>query len=1580
MAKRLNKPLVAAMTFFGFAAATGLGIWLVVLLQIKDPTEYVARADAAGADEDWAAAELYYRRAYLVSEDEVHLVEAGRMAFRGGNEVVALGLWNQAKTNDPQRTDARQELLNFYLEMSRVQGGGSQLWSRVKEIADGLRNLDPINLTAMFGQGLALTNLVSESAENFDAGVRQLEEVVRAAPEVQDYVEALVRTYVLQAHSVEPETGTPGEYVQALARYDSAEKLSRELVALHPEQGKSAAQARWHLATLLDSRAFFLALWDRDRELREGLRAETFSLFEEALQLTGDDKEAAADAKIQLGKYWARQWQRDFDGQGFDAAIAAEHFEQARQLMQEAIDLNPDALESYRLLAALYGQAGKLREAVQVCNARLELPIRRKGMHALEEKLLRYLLLLQAAEASIELAATLPRTDDEWEPALEQAQEFINDAEAETQYQSNALCIHLAGRVKLQQDHRSQALSLFQEAEDQFRLIDSSSPLYRKAAVRNKVILCGLQLEKNQLGAALETINRAKRDAPRNPSVWVALARVRLKNDEPELAAQAADQALALRPGMRSAILVKADAFHALGRPEKVREILNQLPANSRLSLILQAQMLGIEGRHQEALRLVLPELEKTPADPNLVRQAVSSYMQMNNRDAAQDVLQRALEIDPDDVQLKAWKLATDPSVSKEERERQQLELIAEIEDPFSRALTFIVKYAGMGDTDKQPEHLEIAIGLILEQGSKAAIQTGSKYLGGLLESKFVLVGRNKDWAALENIVRVARERDVDGAGGKTFEGLKYMFQASSLVGDSPELRKEQRDLWELAAAAFAQARETQKTDARNLMRLGQSYAALGRETEATEALESAIRANPKNAQAHKTLAVLAQRSGDRDTFLEHLAIVGDLIPNDGWVINALAAERELTAPQEGIARREEMRKDNPDDLSNLLKLADLYDRVDRGDDAAACYDDALTKAPENQVVVTQAATFFRKSGADDRAESALRAFVATRTDPAEHAEAQLLVGRHFALLGDVAKADAEFAKAADLQGTARVFAGLANHYYSTSRYLEARRWQQRALDQADPTQVTVVTALKRMGISCLLKLNDKQEAALEVAAYQRDYPEDPRGWRLLSGVEHRRGRLREALNAIDRFIQARPDDPQGLYARVQLYFSMGRMSAAITDLERLRAQHPDAFDLAPRIRLAGAYAVNGQEDLAVSELQTISEENPDALHVSRAWVELLFSLRRYAEAQQVLTRLISRFPDTPEWYALRGRASYRSDDHPDALADFRRAVEASEYLPEYVAELLDLLITENRVADGILFYEQSVPQQRRSPAVRYRYAHLLALSGDTSAAVQLYRRVMNDDALGFQDAQRLAVDANSAFPDGGAIDAFENTEFENTADQADLEKANNHILAGLLTVAGRDVDAAALAEKLRESATTDGERLLPLAWLGEIYSRTAAYEKAKGCFEDTLKIDPDSISALNNLAYVLADELGQPEQALPYAKRAAQLSERSGAMDAGNPGRWAPIFDTLGWVHARLGDLADARGELSRAVQVDPQFVVAYYHLAEVYRMQGDFDQAKQFLDRATQIISARSISSDSVYRTLIAESAEKVRRRLSD
>ena len=46
----------------------------------------------------------------------------------------------------------------------------------------------------------------------------------------------------------------------------------------------------------------------------------------------------------------------------------------------------------------------------------------------------------------------------------------------------------------------------------------------------------------------------------------------------------------------------------------------------------------------------------------------------------------------------------------------------------------------------------------------------------------------------------------------------------------------------------------------------------------------------------------------------------------------------------------------------------------------------------------------------------------------------------------------------------------------------------------------------------------------------------------------------------------------------------------------------------------------------------------------------------------------------------------------------------------------------------------------------------------------------------------------------------------------------------------------------------------------------------------------PDDLIALNNLAFNLAEHLGRPQDALPYAQRAYTLGGRAGA----SPTRWA--------------------------------------------------------------------------------------------
>ena len=101
----------------------------------------------------------------------------------------------------------------------------------------------------------------------------------------------------------------------------------------------------------------------------------------------------------------------------------------------------------------------------------------------------------------------------------------------------------------------------------------------------------------------------------------------------------------------------------------------------------------------------------------------------------------------------------------------------------------------------------------------------------------------------------------------------------------------------------------------------------------------------------------------------------------------------------------------------------------------------------------------------------------------------------------------------------------------------------------------------------------------------------------------------------------------------------------------------------------------------------------------------------------------------------------------------------------------------------------------------------------------------------------------------------------------------------------------------------------------------------------------PQNIVAMNNIAYLLADRLGRPEDALPFAQQSVQLRPNN-----------HELLDTLGWVFYKLGqyDQAESQFGLSLSIRESSSSLV---HLAAVLLQKGEFNNASNRLDRAERL-----------------------------
>jgi len=170
------------------------------------------------------------------------------------------------------------------------------------------------------------------------------------------------------------------------------------------------------------------------------------------------------------------------------------------------------------------------------------------------------------------------------------------------------------------------------------------------------------------------------------------------------------------------------------------------------------------------------------------------------------------------------------------------------------------------------------------------------------------------------------------------------------------------------------------------------------------------------------------------------------------------------------------------------------------------------------------------------------------------------------------------------------------------------------------------------------------------------------------------------------------------------------------------------------------------------------------------------------------------------------------------------------------------------------------------------------------------------------------------------------------------LMVARLNLVHGKREVAARQLEE--LAGRIDADTPMEVERQRLLA---QAYHTMGQLDRSRAAYERVLEASPDDLMALNNLAFLLADDLKDPQTALPLARRAVEVADNA-------PQQRANVLDTLGWVQHRAGDSQAAVETLTRSVRLYAM-VANHQHLARVYLETQRPSAAREELMKARQI-----------------------------
>ena len=142
-------------------------------------------------------------------------------------------------------------------------------------------------------------------------------------------------------------------------------------------------------------------------------------------------------------------------------------------------------------------------------------------------------------------------------------------------------------------------------------------------------------------------------------------------------------------------------------------------------------------------------------------------------------------------------------------------------------------------------------------------------------------------------------------------------------------------------------------------------------------------------------------------------------------------------------------------------------------------------------------------------------------------------------------------------------------------------------------------------------------------------------------------------------------------------------------------------------------------------------------------------------------------------------------------------------------------------------------------------------------------------------------------------------------------------LLAVIYALSGRKRLADFELNKLLETGYMTASVYAAIAFVAWEQNDT---ERCLNYYEQSLREDPENISSLNGLGYVLACQEKDLTRALSLCKQAVKSAPKSAA-----------CLDSLGWVYYKLGLYKDALQYLQQAEQIDTMNVEIAEHIKSV-------------------------------------------------
>eukprot|EP00913_Durusdinium_trenchii_P028299 g26527.t1 len=733
----------------------------------------------------------------------------------------------------------------------------------------------------------------------------------------------------------------------------------------------------------------------------------------------------------------------------------------------------------------------------------------------------------------------------------------------------------------------------------------------------------------------------------------------------------------------------------------------------------------------------------------------------------------------------------------------------------------------------------------------------------------------------------------------------------------------------QLRAGQFGQAMQTlkklereERRPANTIAQQAKLWAAIGRPADALAHANRALGIDPGNVFARTQAVNAANRLGRYDESLKHIEVLLKRNPNSVGVLIAKAlALQKLKRRPEAVTFLEGATRQFPKSSSVWVALSGLHFGAGDSTKAAAILAEGRKHNPDSLLLVRESMNLALESG-DVAAARKLATDIAGKQPTFGVAGT---ISESF-LKRDLFASSREWAKVIDsiaektvdeaqqaraLQARIDFRQGLVEE--NGSKYLENARDGYAELMKTSPDNPVYINNLAWLYAN---RLNDLPKARGMLEKLRKSTPVSrlPFGAvETLLSIYRKQGDLKSAIALVDEAVRTRPLESAWFRHKVDLALQIGRPESIVADLKRLHRER--RWSPEPAYALARVYSVLGNRQAALAELKRALDADPGHQPSLNLAVTHAVKQNDPEAVVQNAVKALRRKPD--QWGLVEKMAT--------ALNQLGRQQDADKLLTDALTRL-------NSRADT-----------RKQPAKMVILARLQSAKGDSKQALE------------------TIVEGLKAFPHNSALvvqgvtlhlkqkQVAQATTF---ATQHLRQKADSRTLRAIAKMfyrAKANEPALLWAERAVKAADKSDEIAARLfagsvaGILGREKKDRAILLKSRKHLELVLKLKPDHLTAINNLAWLLAHELDEPKEALKIVQRITS-SVSVPLMNVG-------IIDTVAMVYRRNGQYLNARKILEEATSLHPRKAGLHFQLGLVYAQLDMPLDARRSLQQALRL-----------------------------